>query len=56
MANFNKSEEFDKNLKDFWDALPEEKKEAVIKAHDYFVTHGIVADAFAAAGAPLNIL
>ena len=55
MDNFV-SEEFDKNSKDFWDALPEEKKEAVMKAHNYFVTHGIVADAFAAAGTPLNIL
>ena len=50
------SEKFDKNLKNFWDNLPEEKKEAVIKAHDYFVSHGIVADAFAAAGTPVNIL
>lgn len=56
MTNFNESEEFDKNLEDFWDALPEGKKEAVMKAHDYFVAHGIVADAFAAAGTPLNIL
>ena len=56
MANFNESEEFDKNFADLWNALPEEKKEAVIKAHNYFVSHGMVADAFAAAGAPLNIL
>lgn len=56
MANSNESEEFDKNLEDFWNAFPEEKKEAVIKVHDYFVTHGIIADAFAAAGTPLNIL
>lgn len=55
MDNFV-SEEFDKNSKDFWDALPKEKKEAVMKIHNYFVTHGIVADAFAAAGTPLNIL
>lgn len=50
------SEKFDKNLKSFWDNLPEEKKEAVIKAHDYFVSHGIVADAFTATGTPVNIL
>lgn len=55
MANFE-SEEFKKNLKDFWNNLPEKKKEVVIKAHNYFVTHGIIADAFAAAGTPLNIL
>ena len=55
MANFE-SEEFEKNLKDFWNNLPEKKKVAVMKAHDYFITHGIVADAFAAAGTPLNIL
>ena len=52
----SESERLDKSLKNFWDNLPEEKKEAVVKAHDYFVTHGIVADAFAAAGTPLNIL
>ena len=56
MANFDESKEFNKNFEDFWNALPEEKKEAVMKAHDYFLAHGIVADAFAAAGAPLNIL
>ena len=50
------SEESDKNLKNFWNNLSEEKKEAVIKAHDYFVSHGIVADAFAATGTPVNIL
>ena len=55
MDNFV-SEEFDKNLEDFWDALSEEKKEAVMKAHDYFISNGIIADAFAAAGTPLNIL
>lgn len=52
----SESEWFDKNLKDFWNNLPEEKKEAVMKAHDYFVSHGIIADAFAAAGTPTNIL
>ena len=52
----SESEGLDKSLKNFWDNLSEEKKEAVIKAHDYFVSHGIVADAFAAAGTPLNIL
>lgn len=55
MVNFD-SEKFDKNLKDFWNNLSEEKKEAVMKAHDYFISNGIIADAFAAAGTPLNIL
>lgn len=55
MVNFE-SEKLDKGLKNFWDNLSEEKKEAVVKAHDCFVSHGIIADAFAAARTPVNIL
>ena len=50
------SERLKQSLKGFWNNLPEEKKEAVMKAHEYFVSHGIIADAFAAAGTPINIL
>lgn len=50
------SERLKQSLKNFWNNLPEEKKEAVIKAHDCFITHGIIADAFAAAGTTINIL
>ena len=57
MLNYSdESERFEKNLKDFWNNLSEEQKEAVNKAHQYFVEHDVIGDAFATAGTPLNIL
>ena len=55
MVNFD-SKGLDKSLKNFWNNLSGEQKEAVNKAHQYFVEHDVIGDAFAAAGTPLNIL
>lgn len=49
-------EDFNSRLDSFWNSLPEESQLNVKRAHDYFVTHEIIADAFAASGVPVNIL
>ena len=49
-------EDFNSRLDSFWNSLPEESQLNVKRAHDYFVTHEIIADAFVASGIPVNIL
>ena len=49
-------EDFNSRLDSFWNSLPEESQLNVKRAHNYFVAHEIIADAFAASGNPVNIL
>ena len=49
-------EDFNSRLDSFWNSLPEESQLNVKRAHNYFVAHRIIADAFTASGVPVNIL
>lgn len=47
---------FEFYFKSFWNSLSEEQLAKVKEVHDYFISNGIIGNAFAALKIPVNIL
>ena len=46
---FKENDELNRRFENFWNALPETKKMAIIKANEEFLKQGIICDPFAMA-------